>query len=774
MHIMQEKIFQSILIHDLERKERTMSISKWKYNQKIEETLEALLNKLTLEEKIGMIHGAGLFRTAPVERLGIPAIKFSDGPMGVRAEFQNDHWKNLDQNDDFVTYFPSNSAIAATWNPELAAASGEVLGEEARGRGKDMILAPGINIQRVPECGRNFEYMSEDPALVSAMIVPMVEGIQKSDVAACVKHFALNQQEIERLWVNVEVSEETLRELYLPGFEAAVKYGSVHSVMGAYNLYKGVHCCENQTLLNEILREEWGFDGVVVSDWGGVHDTKAAAEAAIDIEMSVTPDFNEYCLADPLLKAVRSGQVSEEKIDKKVRNILRLMLRLHAMDQRRKPGCVNTKKHQITVRETAEESIVLLKNEDQILPLDPNAKEKILVVGDNAVRLHANGGGSAEIRALYEIPPLLGIKMLLGGNADISFAKGYAPAKKEASDHNWQENSLDDDALEIRHVDAGLDPELLEEAVSMAKTADRVIYIGGLNHDYDIEGQDRENLLLPYGQDELIQALLTANEQMTVVMMAGSPVDMSAWKDRVKSLVWMSYAGMESGYALAEVLFGAVNPSGHLAQTLPYENRKQFTGREDPGSRGILAFPGRPVTEGEARRMNAKLTESYSEGRLVGYRYYEKHHIPVQFPFGYGLSYTTFSIESPSLAVPAVLLALDKLPEKTTLAYSAAEVENTGSRSGKTVLQVYVGRQHPDEDEPLWELKGFCKSALAAGEKKTEVISLTARDFAHYDTGKKCFVIKKDTYEVLIGDSSQNRKSCGTFTVDQEIICVPQ
>lgn len=337
-----------------------------------------LLEQLTLEEKIGMIHGAGLFRTEGVERLSIPPLFFSDGPMGVRAEFVDNEWRNTGTTDDFVSYLPCNSAVASTWNRELAGEEGRVLGEEARGRGKDMILAPGINIKRSPFCGRNFEYMSEDPYLISELVVPMVKGIQQSDVAACVKHFAANSQETERLWVDTKVSPQTLEEIYFPGFRAAVQKGGVHAVMGAYNLLNGEHCCTSKKLLNGILRRDWGFDGVVVSDWGGVHDTREAAEAAIDVEMEVTYDFDQQYLAEPLLKMVRSGEISEALIDEKVRNILRLMFRLHMIGEKRetrKTGTYNSREHQDTVLKIARESVVLLKNEEECLPLDAKKGE---------------------------------------------------------------------------------------------------------------------------------------------------------------------------------------------------------------------------------------------------------------------------------------------------------------------------------------------------------------------------------------------------------------
>lgn len=371
-------------------------------NAEIEKKIKDLVSQMTLDEKIGMIHGDGLFRTKGVERLGIPEVTMSDGPMGVRNEFENAHWIAVGNNDDYVTYLPSNSAIASTWNREIARESGEVLGEEARGRGKDVILAPGINIKRSPLCGRNFEYMSEDPYLTGELAVPLIQGIQTKDTAACVKHFALNNQETERLWVDVEVSERALWEIYLPAFEKAVKKGKTMSVMGAYNRYKGQHCCENKELMTDILRDKWEFDGMSVSDWGAVHDTAAVAAGGLDIEMSVTDNFDEYFMAEPLKKAVESGEIPESLIDEKVQNIIRMLFRLHKMGEgERNPGSYNTQDHREAALGAARESIVLLKNEDKKLPLSRKETKKVLVIGDNGDRIHSNGGGSAEIKALF-------------------------------------------------------------------------------------------------------------------------------------------------------------------------------------------------------------------------------------------------------------------------------------------------------------------------------------------------------------------------------------
>lgn len=695
----------------------------------MEYRIEALLKELTLDEKIGMIHGNGLFETKGVERLGIPPVKMSDGPMGVRNEFLRDKWIPVGNSDDYVSYLPSNSAIAATWNRKLAKKSGGVLGEEARGRGKDVILAPGINIKRSPLCGRNFEYLSEDPYLAGEMAVPIIEGIQESDVAACVKHFAFNSQETDRLWVDVKVSDRAAREIYLPAFEKAVKKGKTRSLMGAYNLYQGQHCCENQLLLNEILRKEWGYDGTIVSDWGAVHKTKEAAKSALDIEMSVTGNFDEYCMANPLKEAVEKGEISEELIDEKVRNILRMMDRLHMLPgDQRKSGAYNTPEHRKALLKTAEESVILLKNENHLLPLNPDKVKKLLVIGDNANRIHSNGGGSAEIKALYEISPLLGIRMVLGGNVQVDYCQGYFAddCADEASGINWQAESLENGGGETKAAsekDAWVkerQKELCEEAASMAAKYDHVIFVGGLNHQHDLEGQDRLDMKLPYEQDEVIKAVLSANPKTVVVMVAGSPVEMNGWLKKAKALVWSWYAGMESGTALAEVIFGKVNPSGHLAETIPYSHM-------DCSAHSIGEF---------AREGNV----DHREGIFVGYRHYDTRNVPVAFPFGYGLSYTEFVYESLNAQVkhiggaPKVLVTLG--------------VSNVGNRKGKEVVQIYVGKKDSKVERPLKELKAFDKISIKPGEIKNIEFRLDAEAFSYYDENRKAFCVEKGRYVI--------------------------
>lgn len=701
-------------------------------NKEIEKQIEDLVKELSLDEKIGMIHGAGLFRTEGVDRLGIPPVKMSDGPMGVRNEFPDDSWVPVGKSDDYVTYLPSNSALASTWNRTLAYETGKVLGEEARGRGKDVILAPGINIKRSPLCGRNFEYMSEDPHLSGEMAVPVIEGVQTADVAACVKHFAINNQETERLWVDVKVSDRAAREIYFPAFKRAA--GESYSMMGAYNLYKGRHCCENKELLNEILRKEWGYDGMVVSDWGAVHKTKEVAKAGLDIEMSVTYDFDEYCMAKPLKEAVEKGEIAEELLDEKVGNILRMMYRLHMIGEekdQRKAGCYNTPEHRKSVLMTARESVVLLKNDDKKLPLSPEI-DRILVIGDNGNRIHSNGGGSAEIKALYEISPLLGIKKLLGGNTQVDFVQGYFADDMEGQDSNvnWQADSLENgggSTGEARKISLELEVKrrvLREEAVKKAKQYDTVIFIGGQNHMQDLEGHDRPDMKLPYEQDQLIKEVLEVNPETVVIMVSGSPVEMP-WIHKAKTLVWQWYAGMEGGTALAEVLFGKVNPSGRLPESFPKTHL-------DCSAHSIGEFPGDKTVE-------------YKEGIYVGYRHYDTRDIPVLFPFGYGLSYTEFAISD--------LEAVVKMPGEEPQVSVSLKVTNTGDIDGKEVVQIYVGKTESKLERPKKVLAAFTKIELAAGGASQLTLELDPNAFTYYDEEKGQFLVEPGTYQIYAGKS---------------------
>ncbi|MDI9509253.1 MAG: glycosyl hydrolase [Clostridiales bacterium] len=718
--------------------------------RKVNEALiDDLLSQLTLEEKIGMIHGQGLFQTAGVPRLGIPPMKMSDGPMGVRNEFALDSWINVGTTDDYVSYLPSTSALASTWNRELAYRTGAVLGAEARGRGKDVILAPGINIKRSPLCGRNFEYMSEDPRLVEEMVVPLIKGIQEYDVAACVKHFAANNQETDRLEVDTYLDERSLREIYFPGFKASIDKGESYTIMGAYNRLYGEYCSQSRFLLTKVLREEWNYDGAVISDWGAVKDTKEAAESGLDIEMSVTSNFDNYYMANPLLKAVKKGKIDEEHIDKKIRNILRTMLRLKMIGEERKErasGTYNDPLHREIILECAEESIILLKNEDNRLPLKKSEISTIGVIGQNAERVHSNGGGSAEIKALYEISPLLGLKMQLGGNATVRYARGYYVPEAKKKELNWQSNSLDNQNINKKEKSLpktikSRQEELLQEAVALAKEVEDVIIFAGLDHEYDVEGKDRSDMDLPYGQDRLIQEVLKVNPNAIVVIVGGSPVEMDSWSKDAKAIVWTYYAGMEGGTALAKVLLGKVNPSGKIAESFPKK---------------LMDSPAHKL--GEFGK-HGKVT--YNEGIFVGYRYYDSYNIELEFPFGHGLSYTTF--EYKDLAV-----TIDESDEDDIKVEVKATIKNTGDIPGAEIVQLYVADMKSSLPRPVQELKGFTKLYLYPNEEETFTITLNKESFGFYDEKEHGFVVEPGEFEIRLAASSRDIRLRKTIKVDKK------
>lgn len=742
-----------------------MRINTGKNAKKTEKEIEKLIGEMTLDEKISMIHGAALFKSGGVERLGIPGIVTSDGPMGVREEFMSDRWIPAGNNDDRVSYLPSNSALASTWNPRRAYEMGKVLGAEARGRGKDVILAPGINIKRSPLCGRNFEYMSEDPKLVTTLTVPFIKGVQENDVAACVKHFAANVQETDRLMVDEEIDERTLYELYFPAFKAAVQEAKSYSIMAAYNKVNGYHCCENKDLLDVVLRGEWGYDGAVISDWGGVHKTREAAECSLDLEMSVFPDFDEYYLANPLKEMIQKGEISEEVVDAKVRNLLRMMFRIKMLGKQkaeRKAGAYNTPEHREMILRTAEESMILLKNEKQTLPLNPAKIKKLVVIGQNAAKIHSDGGGSAEIKALYEICPLMGLKRYLGGNAEVRYVKGYhVPEKRKTFDHNWQADSLDDlkdttvgmlareddvpeahrRGEEERLAQLKKDKDeiheknqvLFAEAIEAAKDADAVIFVGGLNHDIDSEGADRVDMTLPYEQDMLIEALLEVRKDLIVTLIGGSAVEMP-WKNKAQAILWSYYAGMETGTAFAKVIFGDINPSGKLAETFPNQYRDCVTAKN-----GQFGVWGKIKLE---------------EGLYCGYRYFDRQHIAPAFCFGHGLSYTQFTYSGLTLKA-----------EKGRAVKLSFTVKNTGKRRGSEVVQVYVTPIAPRVDRPDKELKAYTKLELAPGKSGKVTLTLKQEDFAYFDEHLHSFITDAGDYEIMVGASSEDIRLKGIATL---------
>ncbi len=681
----------------------------------LETRVEDLLSRLTLEEKIAIVHADSKFTTAAIPRLGMPRRWLDDGPHGVREDIGPDTWNAAGRTDDFSTAMPAGICLAATWNPDLGFSEGEAIGQEARARGKDIMLGPGVNILRTPLCGRNFEYLGEDPWLSGAMCTGYIRGEQSQDISSCVKHFALNNQEFERGTINVEVDERALREIYLPAFQAAVQQGGVWSVMGAYNQLRGQHCCENDYLLNKILKEEWGFKGLVMSDWDGAHDTRECALNGLDLEMGTEKKYEDYYLAQPYLNLIKAGELPAAGLDEKVRRNLRVMFATHVFDAGRKTGSLNTAAHQAVARRVAEEGIVLLKNEGGTLPLEVAKLKTIAVIGENATRLHAHGGDSSGIKAFYEINPFAGIVSRVGKKVNVIYSEGYAK-------------------------DGGAD--LAERAVAAAKAADAVIYIGGLNHDkgFDCEGADRKDMKLPYDQNELIRKIVAANPK-TIVVLEGTMVEMDAWLDKVPALVQAWYPGMEGGNALAGVLFGDVNPSGKLPATFP----KMLA--DSPAHASGNAPGNYPGTNG---------TVTYAEGLLVGYRWYDTKHIEPQFPFGFGLSYTTFEYANLKL-IPG--------DGSNALVTAQFDLKNTGNRAGAEVAQLYVHEQNPALPRPEKELKGFKKVFLQPGETRTVAIPLNRGAFSYYDPARKSWVAQPDVFEIEAGSSAGDIRLHDQFTL---------
>lgn len=669
----------------------------------VEVRVEDLLQRLTFDEKISLVHADSKFTTAAIPRLGIPRRWLSDGPHGVRQDVGPDTWKPAGRTDDFATAMPVGICLAATWNPDVAHATGEAIGQEARLRGKDIMLAPGVNILRTPLCGRNFEYLGEDPLLAGALATSYILGQQSQDVASSVKHYAVNNQEVERMSINVEVDERALREIYLPAFHATVRDGGVLTVMGAYNKLRGQHCCHNDYLHNKILRDEWGFRGLVMSDWAGVHDTAEAAMNGLDLEMGTDLKYEDFYLAKPYVEGLQKGIYPMAGLDEKVRRNLRVMIATRVLDADRKPGSINTAAHQAVARRGAEEGIVLLKNEGALLPLNASKIKTLAVIGENATRLHAHGGDSSGIKAFYEISPLQGIINRVGREVNVIYSEGYRKGGEVA---------------------------LTDRAIAAAKSADAVIYIGGLNHDrgLDCEGNDRADMKMPYGQDALLDQLLAANPK-TVVVLLGTLMEMGPWAEKAPALMQAWYPGMEGGNALASVIFGDVNPSGKLPCSYP----KLLS---DTAPHALGAYPGKDGTV------------VYEEGLLVGYRWHDQKNIEPRYPFGHGLSYTTFAYSGLKLvkgqggAGPWVTAEFD--------------VTNTGTRVGAEVAQLYVSQEKPSLPRPPQELKGFKKVTLKPGEKKTLSIPLSRSAFAFYDPARKGWVAEQDKFTIRVGASSRD------------------
>lgn len=694
----------------------------------MEKRIEKLIKKMTLEEKVGLLHGNSKFYVAGVERLGIPEWSLSDGPHGVRAEINRHDWAYAGWTNDSASYFPTGTAFAAAWNPELAYRRGEVLGEEARWRKKDVLLGPGVNIIRSPLCGRNFEYMSEDPYMNSVLAVAYIKGLQSRDVACSVKHFAVNNQETNRTTVDVECSERALREIYLPAFKAAVQEGGALTVMAAYNKFRGEFCAENNYLVRKILRNEWGFDGVYVTDWGAAHSTVPSMEAGLDLEMGTLIDkYEDWYYANPLIEAVKSGKIPMSLVDEKVGDVLRVMIKTNVLDPKKRfgPGSMNTKEHQQATYDAAAEAIVLLKNQNNLLPLDFSSIKSLAVIGDNATRKHSNGGLSSEIKAVYEVTPLEALRAKWGDKVDIRFAQGYEKLSTfvEGSNNGQSSGTF---SSKTQESDA-----LLKEAVEVARTSDVALWVCGLNHDYDTESFDRLNMDIPYGQVELIQEVVKANPRTIVVMIAGSPLNMAAVDICSPAIVWAWFNGMEGGNALVDVLSGKVNPSGKMPFTTPVS-------LDQSPAHALGNFPGRD------------LKVNYEEDILVGYRWFDTKGLPVVYPFGYGLSYTTFNYSN--------LNTDKKTYDQADTIQATFTLTNTGDREGAEVAQLYVSDPVCSVMRPVKELKGFKKVFLKPGESRRITLDIPVSSLAFYSEAQSQFVVEPGEFILQLGASASDIK----------------
>lgn len=704
-------------------------------SQPIEKRVEDALSRMTLEEKVAILHAQSKFSSAGVPRLGIPEVWCTDGPHGIRPEVLWDEWDQAGWTNDSCTAFPALTCLAATWNPEMSALYGKSIGEEARYREKDILLGPGVNIYRTPLNGRNFEYMGEDPYLSSRMVVPYIEEVQKNGVAACVKHFALNNQEAHRHGIDVEVDDRALNEIYLPAFKAAVQEGGAWAVMGAYNKYKGEHCCHNRYLLNDILKRDWAFDGVVVSDWGGTHDTKQAAENGLDMEFGSWTDglswgasnaYDNYYLAAPYLDMLRKGEASTATLDDKARRVLRLIFRT-AMNTRKPFGSLNSPEHLAAARRIAGEGMVLLKNEGGVLPIDLGRAKTIAVVGENAIKMMTVGGGSSSLKVRHEYTPLEGIRAAAAGKAEVIYERGYVG--DVTGDYNGVKTGQD---LSESRSEA----QLIADAAAAARKADAVIFVGGLNksNHQDCEGDDRLQYGLPYAQDKVIGALAEANPNLAVVIVSGNAVAMP-WIDRVPAVLEAWFSGSEAGNALADVVFGAVNPSGKLPFTFPVR-------LEDNGAHTLGEYPGADKVK-------------YNESIFVGYRWHDKEQLKPLFAFGHGLSYTAFAVGN----VKA---------DRTTLAPNgsiriSADVTNTGDRAGAEVVQLYIGDEQSSLPRPVKELKGFQKVSLNPGQTRTVTFEITSGMLQYYDDAKGAWVAEPGAFTAYVGAASDDIRGTVEF-----------
>ncbi len=708
-------------------------------SQPLEARIQDALDRMTLEEKVAMTHAQSKFSSAGVPRLGIPELWHTDGPHGIRPEVLWDEWDQAGWTNDSCTAFPALVNLAATWDRNLARLYGDCIGAEARYREKDILLGPGINMGRTPLNGRTFEYMGEDPYLAGQLVVPYVQGVQSNGVAACVKHFAMNNQEIRRTATNSIVDDRTLYEIYLPAFKAAVTEGGAWAVMGSYNLYNGQFNCHNKRLLCDILKGEWGFDGVVISDWGGCRDDDQAVTNGLDIEMgtwtnglrgAASDSYSHYHLARPYLERLRDGRATEEGLNDKVSRILRTVFRT-SMAPEPHDGSFTSPEHFAAARRIAAEGVVLLKN-DGILPLQVPQGGKLLVVGENAYKMMVVGGGSSNLKTKYEVIPLEALHEAFDGKAAVVWERGYV------GDTTTVYNKV----VTGQNLRDGRSAEqLLSDAVAAAADASCILFIGGLNKSagQDNEGTDRADIVLPYGQDALVEALAATGKPLVVVNISGSPVAMP-WASRANAIVQGWYGGSESGHALVDVLTGKVNPSGKLPFTMPLalsdgpiKTERQYPGIQEEGKKWWQEY--------------------YDEGVFIGYRWYDTNGIAVQYPFGHGLSYTTFELS-------------DARVKRSGDGWKvSARIKNTGEVAGAEVVQLYIRDTEASVARPSKELKGFEKVYLQPGESRSLQFTLTRDDLSFFDAASHAWVAEPGEFHVLLGCSSADIRADVPFTL---------
>ena len=711
--------------------------------------INKIIAQMTLEEKVEMLHSKTNMSSEGVPRLGIQDIKYTDGPFGIREE-NGDGFRSLGWTLDSATYFPTGSALAATWSKEMAYKNGWAMGKEGRLRGKDIILGPAINIQRLPVGGRTYEYLSEDPVLSARLSVEYTKGSQDAGTAVCLKHYALNNQETDRGSVDVIADERTMREIYLKPFEAAIKEGGAMCVMPAYNKVNGFYCSENAHLNNEILRDEWGFKGMTVSDWGGTHSTMGAALGGLCVQMTGDNYFGQA-----LIDSVRNGALDEAVVDAKVREILRLRFAIDPVPEDVANTIMTSQPEtQKIAYEIAQKSIVLLKNEAGNLPIAKDVK-KIAVIGQNAVLTTAAGGIGAGVKTLYEISPLEGIQARAEkAGVEVVYAPGY---KNYQMRMGWGRPSAGPvNPLVANSIDEPADPALLAEAVALAKDADMVIFFGGTNKSIETEGSDRKNIDLPCGQNEVIKALYEANPNVATVLISGGPTDLRCLEPYSPAIVQGWWNGLEGGTALAEVLFGDIAPSGKLPFTFPLK-------LEDSPAYATGSFPGEGsgedlftlmyrldatgYTREQIQEYIASLPDpvsEYREGILVGYRWYDTKDVPVMYAFGHGLSYVEFEYGP---------LTCKQKKDKIQVSF---DLKNLGDMEADEVAQLYVKRLDSKVERAEKELEAFERVALKAGETKNVTLEFPLSELAHWDNETNGWVLEPGKIEILVGSASND------------------